>query len=114
MFRPESRIFCLNAPLNRISLHAEVVVGHGRAVQGGEVDAGGHVVGGLLAAEGMHPLEGELAGVDALFAAGYRMLAPTHFFDNEIGGSAHGERKGGLSELGVRAIDLVGDLNPDF
>jgi microsomal dipeptidase-like Zn-dependent dipeptidase len=73
-------------------------------------ERGEPVVGGLLAAEGMHPLEGEVAGVDALFEAGYRMLAPTHFFDNEIGGSAHGEDKGGLSHLGARAIERMQQL----
>jgi microsomal dipeptidase-like Zn-dependent dipeptidase len=73
-------------------------------------EAGEGVVGGLLAAEGMHPLEGELAGVDALFEAGYRMLAPTHFFDNDIGGSAHGEVKGGLTPLGAQAIERMQQL----
>lgn len=67
-------------------------------------ERGEQVVGGVLLAEGMHPLEGEVAGVDALYDAGYRILAPTHFFDNDIGGSAHGEEKGGLTPLGLRAI----------
>lgn len=71
------------------------------------LDRGERVVGGLLAAEGMHPLEGDLANLDALFAAGYRMAAPTHFFDNDIAGSAHGEQRGGLSELGARAIERM-------
>lgn len=72
--------------------------------------AGRPVLGGLLAAEGMHPLEGNLANIDALFAAGYRMLAPTHFFDNLVGGSAHGEEKGGLTPFGVRAIERMQEL----
>ena len=63
--------------------------------------------GVLLASEGMHPLEAELANVDAMFDAGYRMLAPTHFFDNAVGGSAHGEEKGGLTPFGERAIDRM-------
>lgn len=28
------------------------------------------------------------------------MIAPTHFFDNDIGGSAHGVKKGGLIGIG--------------
>jgi microsomal dipeptidase-like Zn-dependent dipeptidase len=39
-----------------------------------------------------------------LFDAGFRMMAPTHFFDNEIGGSAHGLEKGGLTDLGKEMI----------
>ncbi|MCP3982902.1 MAG: peptidase M19 [bacterium] len=62
------------------------------------------VVGGLLGLEGMHALDGELAGVDALFAAGVRMMAPTHFFDNRIGGASAGVEKYGLTELGRAAI----------
>jgi len=38
--------------------------------------------------------------VDTLFAAGFRMIAPTHFFDTEWAGSAHGVEKGGLTERG--------------
>ena len=35
-----------------------------------------------------------------LFDAGYRMMSFTHFFDNEMAGSAHGVAKGGLTEKG--------------
>ena len=48
------------------------------------------LVGGLLAIEGAHALDGDPDNVDRLVAAGYRMVAPTHFFDNEFAGSAHG------------------------
>ncbi len=48
------------------------------------------VTGGLLGIEGAHCLEGKLENVDKLYEAGVRMMAPTHFFDNELGGSAHG------------------------
>jgi len=70
-------------------------------------------VAGLLGAEGAYPLEGDAANVDRLFDAGFRMLAPTHFFDNEWGGSAHGERKPGLSEKGremLRRMEARGML----
>jgi len=58
------------------------------------------ITAGLLGLEGAHALEGDLGAVDTLFAAGFRMIAPTHFFDNEWGGSAHGVGKGGLTERG--------------
>lgn len=65
---------------------------------------GAPIVAGVLGVEGAHVLEGELAHLDDLFAAGVRIVAPTHFFDNRIGGSAHGVDKGGLTELGRRMI----------
>ncbi|MEP7343671.1 MAG: membrane dipeptidase, partial [Gemmatimonadaceae bacterium] len=43
------------------------------------------MVGGILATEGLHPLEGRLDRLDSLAAAGYRMFGLTHFFDNEVG-----------------------------
>ena len=63
-----------------------------------------NVVAGLLAMEGLHPLEGDLANLDAFYDAGYRMLGLTHFFDNEVAGSAHGLEKGGLTELGRQVV----------
>ncbi len=59
---------------------------------------------GLLGVEGLHLLEGELANVDKLFEAGFRMVAPVHFFDNEVGGSAHGAKKGGLTPFGKTVV----------
>ena len=58
------------------------------------------IVAGLLSLEGSHALEGDPANVDVLFDAGYRMMSFTHFFDNEMAGSAHGVAKGGLTEKG--------------
>jgi membrane dipeptidase len=68
------------------------------------------LVGGFLGLEGAHPLEGELANVDVLFNAGYRMMGITHFFDNELGGSAHGIEKGGLTEFGRAAVKRMEEL----
>jgi membrane dipeptidase len=62
----------------------------------------------VLGAEGAQPLEGKLENLDALYAAGYRLMSPTHFTDTDIAGSSSGERKGGLTELGrqwVRAME---------
>lgn len=49
-------------------------------------------------------LEGDPANVDVLFNAGFRMMSVAHFFDNEMGGSAHGIEKGGLTESGREMI----------
>ena len=59
-----------------------------------------NITAGWLGLEGAHALDGDLTNLDALYDAGFRMIAPTHFFDNDIGGSAHGIRKGGLTEKG--------------
>lgn len=61
-------------------------------------------VAGLLATEGLQPIENRLENVDVLFDAGFRIAGLTHFFDNEVGGSAHGLEKGGLTPLGRQVI----------
>lgn len=63
-----------------------------------------NMVAGLLALEGAQVLEGDPANVAVLFDAGYRMMAPTHFFDTEMGGSAHGMKKGGLTDAGEEMV----------
>ena len=68
------------------------------------------LVAGLLAAEGLHPLEGRIENVDRLFDAGYRMMAPVHMFDNAVAGSAQGVERGGLTEFGRRVIRRMEDL----
>ncbi|MCY1280876.1 Membrane dipeptidase [compost metagenome] len=61
-------------------------------------------VAGILATEGLHPLEGRLENVDRLYDAGFRITGLTHFFDNEVGGSAHGLEQGGLTPFGRRVV----------
>jgi microsomal dipeptidase-like Zn-dependent dipeptidase len=63
-------------------------------------EAGSRVVAALLGTEGAQPLEANLDNLEALFAAGFRMMAPTHFTDTAIGGSAAGVTRGGLTPLG--------------
>ncbi len=63
-----------------------------------------HITAGFLGIEGAHALDGNLDNVERLFDAGFRMMAPTHFFDNDIGGSAHGVEKGGLTDKGKEMI----------
>ena len=65
---------------------------------------------GLLALEGMHALGGRADNLDEFFAAGYRMMGLAHFFDNEIAGSAHGQAKHGLTELGRRLVERMESL----
>lgn len=62
--------------------------------------AGERMVGGLMAAEGLHNLEGDAGNLQRLFDAGYRMAGLTHFFDNALAGSMHGVDKGGLTPFG--------------
>jgi membrane dipeptidase len=59
---------------------------------------------GFLGIEGAHALEGDLNNIDVFFAHGIRMMSPSHFFDNDIGGSAHGVDKGGLTAKGAEMI----------
>ena len=59
---------------------------------------------GLLAIEGLQALEGDLRNVDVLYDVGFRMMGLTHFFDNEVGGSAHGAEKNGLTEFGRQVV----------
>ena len=68
------------------------------------------LVGGLLGIEGAHSLEGKMENVNALFDAGFRMMGLTHHFDNELGCSAHGERKCGLSEFGKQVVQRMEEL----
>lgn len=68
-------------------------------------------IGAMLSIEGLHDLEGKAENLDKLYAAGYRMAGLTHFFDNELAGSMHGEAKGGLTPFGrqmVRAMEAKG------
>jgi microsomal dipeptidase-like Zn-dependent dipeptidase len=66
-------------------------------------------VAGLLSVEGAQVLEGKIENVDALFAAGVRMMSPTHFIDTELGGSAHGVSHGGLTPFGRAVIARMED-----
>jgi microsomal dipeptidase-like Zn-dependent dipeptidase len=68
-------------------------------------------VGAMLTIEGLQNLEGEAANLDRLYDAGFRMAGLTHFFDNELAGSMHGLKKGGLTLFGrdiVRRMEAKG------
>lgn len=61
-------------------------------------------VGALLSIEGLQNLEGKRANLDVLYKAGFRMAGFAHFFDNEVAGSMHGMKKGGLTPLGRQVL----------
>lgn len=68
-------------------------------------------IGAMLTIEGLHNLEGKASNLDRLYDAGFRMAGLTHFFDNELGGSMHGLKKGGLTPFGrniVRRMEAKG------
>ncbi len=67
-------------------------------------------VGALLSIEGLHDLEGDLANLDTLRDAGFRMASLTHFFDTDLAGSMHGMEKGGLTEKGRKAVRRMEEL----
>ena len=64
----------------------------------------GRPIGALLSIEGLQNLEGDLANLDRLHAAGFRMAGLTHFFDNDLAGSMHGLKKSGLTAKGRAAV----------
>jgi microsomal dipeptidase-like Zn-dependent dipeptidase len=65
---------------------------------------GNSAVGGMLSIEGLHDIEGKVANLDVLYAAGFRMAGLTHFFDNDVAGSMHGVKKAGLTPLGRQVV----------
>jgi microsomal dipeptidase-like Zn-dependent dipeptidase len=64
----------------------------------------GGPVGILLGVQGGHVLDGSLANVARLRAAGVRMLAPAHVMDNALVGSGTGRSAGGLTDFGQEVI----------
>ncbi len=70
-----------------------------------------HITAGLLSLEGAHALEGKLENLDNLFKAGFRVIGFAHFFDNALGGSAHGINKGGITKFGKQVLKRMDELN---
>jgi len=68
------------------------------------------LIAGFLGIEGAHALEGKLENVQKLHDVGIRMMAATHFFDNKLGGSAHGLSGAGLSDFGRQVIKKMDEL----
>lgn len=64
-------------------------------------------LGGVLALEGLHALENDVDNVDRLFDAGYRIAGLVHQFDNELGGSSQGVKRGGLTPFGREVVERM-------
>lgn len=73
--------------------------------------SGQPLIGALMGMEGAHPLQGELQNLTRLYDAGYRLLGITHFFDNELGGSLHGESRQGLTPFGREVVRKATQLH---
>lgn len=71
-------------------------------------NSGKKTLGGMLGVEGGHCLQGEISNLEKLYNEGVRMLGPAHFFDNEMGGSAHGIEKAGLTAFGKEVVRKMG------
>ena len=78
---------------------AETVKDIRRIVNNGKIAA-------VLAAEGGHILDGNLANLTVFRQAGMRMLTLTHFIPNALADASYGLKRphDGLSELGVEAV----------
>ena len=69
--------------------------------------SGSQIIGGIIGTEGSHALDGDVAAIDELFNAGFRVMSLQHFFDNKLGGSLHGLSGDGLTEFGRDAVDRM-------
>lgn len=71
--------------------------------------AGEKVVGAVLGAEGGHALSGRIGNLDRLYDAGFRLVGLTHFFDNELGASLHGQAgdDAGLTDFGREVVQAM-------
>ena len=67
-------------------------------------DHGEQVIGAMLALEGIHALEGDPANLERLYNLGFRVIGLNHLFDNDMAGSAHGLKKGGLTLPGRELV----------
>ncbi len=71
--------------------------------------AGNTTTGLMFSAEGLQSLEGKRENLDRLYAAGLRMAGLAHFFDNDLAGSMHGTKKGGLTPFGRQIVTDMED-----
>ncbi|MEH6827801.1 dipeptidase [Parasphingorhabdus sp.] len=61
-------------------------------------------IGVMFSAEGLQTLEGKRENLQKLYDSGMRMAGLVHFFDNELAGSMHGEKKSGLTKFGKTIV----------
>lgn len=69
------------------------------------------LVAGMLGIEGAHCLNNNINNLQKFYDAGVRYIGLAHFFDNEWAGSAHGIKKGGLTEGGKQLIRKMDSLH---
>lgn len=72
------------------------------------------MVAAIIGLEGAHAIEGSNKKLEILFKEGLRVVGLTHFFDNKVAGSAHGEKKGGLTEFGKLMVEKSNELGIIF
>lgn len=96
--RFDGTVACSNGKLVAIRSRADLE----RYLQRRDAEPG--LTAGFLGIEGAHALDGDRNNIETLYNAGVRMMAPTHFFDNDMGGSSAGEHKGGLTAKGRELI----------
>lgn len=65
----------------------------------------------ILAVEGLHLRDDEIASIDLMFRAGVRIFGLAHMSDNTVAGSAHGWQKYGLTEFGHRVVAHIDSLD---
>lgn len=68
------------------------------------------VIGAMYLIEGAHPLEGKLENLQVLRDAGLHFVGLTHFFDNELAGSLHGQSGAGLTAFGAAVVRRAAEL----
>ena len=73
-------------------------------------EEGDNTIAAILGIEGAHALERDLTQLERLYNAGFRSVGLTHFFDNEVGGSAHGLDKGGLTAFGMKVVARMEEI----
>lgn len=70
-----------------------------------------NLVAGMLGIEGAHCLNKDISNLQKFYDAGVRYIGLAHFFDNEWAGSAHGLKKGGLTDAGKQLIHKMDSLH---
>lgn len=70
-----------------------------------------NLMAGMLGLEGAHCLFDDIHALDDFYKAGVRYIGIAHFFDNAWGGSAHGVKRGGLTDLGKLLVKKMNELH---
>jgi membrane dipeptidase len=71
---------------------------------------GNKITAGFLGIEGLHALDSKIENVDVFFQNGVRFSGFAHFFDNDLGGSAHGMKKFGMTDFGKQVLASMEEI----